>query len=340
MTTSPVHCTLDLDSPGKQVGRLEVPRSTNTGGWSQLFVPIAKLAHGSGPTVLLLAGNHGDEYEGQIAALKLLRQLDAEQITGRLIVIPCLSPEAARAGTRLWPSGANFNRSFPGRADGMPNEQLADFLTTVLIPMSDVVIDVHSGGQDSRFLPCSHMHWVNDRDQRRRMAEGMFAWNTDHHFIYIDVAGSGLLPNEAERQGKLVITAELGGGGYVSSRMHDLTERGLNNVLRHVGVLAGDVETRASLGLPDAVILDGRTEANYVFAPESGLWETLVDPGDEVAEGQPVGRIHFLERPDREPTVVSSPCDGVIVNVRARAATDQGDNIFVAATVLALGELE
>lgn len=339
MTTSPVNCTIDLDGPGKQVGRLEVPRSTNTGGWSQLWVPIASIGNGDGPTVLLLSGNHGDEYEGQIAALKLLRELEPAQITGRLIVIPCLSPEAAKAGTRLWPSGANFNRSFPGRADGAPNEQLADFLTTVLIPRSDVVIDVHSGGQDSRFLPCSHMHWVDDDAQRRQMAEGMFAWNTDHHFIYIDVAGSGLLPNEAERQGKLVITAELGGGGYVSARMHDLTERGLKNVLRHVGVLAGTVETRASLGLPDAVILDGRSEANYVFAPESGLWEALVDPGDPITAGEPVGRLHFLERPDRAPTVVNSPCAGIIVNVRARASTEQGDNIFVAATVLGRSEL-
>ena len=205
--------------------------------------------------------------------------------------------------------------------------------------MSDVVVDVHSGGDDSLFLPCSHMHWVDDSDQRKRMAAGMFAWNTDHHFIYIDVAGSGLLPSEAERQGKLVITAELGGGGYVSARMHDLTERGLKNVLRHLGVLVGEVETRASLGLPDAVILDGRTPANYVFAPESGIWETLVDPGDAVAEGQSVGRIHSLERPDQAPIVVESPCDGIIVNVRARAATAQGDNIFVAAGLLSPGEL-
>ena len=48
-----------------------------------------------------------------------------EQVSGRVIVIPCLSPEASRAGTRLWPSGANFNRSFPGALDGPPNEQLA-----------------------------------------------------------------------------------------------------------------------------------------------------------------------------------------------------------------------
>ena len=171
-TCGPVHCTLDLSASGRQVGRLELPRSTNTSGWSHLFIPIATVGNGDGPTVVVLAGNHGDEYEGQIAALKLLRHLDEDDVSGRVIIIPCLSPQASSSGTRLWPSGANFNRSFPGRPDGPPNEQLAHFLTTVLMPMSDVVIDIHTGGRSARFVPCSHMHWVEKPEQRREMREG------------------------------------------------------------------------------------------------------------------------------------------------------------------------
>jgi predicted deacylase len=334
-----VQCTVDFDRPGRHVGHLELPRSTNTSGWSHLFVPIAVVANGDGPTVLVLAGNHGDEYEGQIAALGLLRGLDPAEVSGSVVIIPCLSPEASLAGTRLWPSGANFNRSFPGRPDGAPDEQLAWFLTTVLMPMADVVIDIHTGGRSARFVSCSHMHWVEDPAQRRRMAAGMFAWNTDHHLIYVDIAGSGLLPSEAERQGKTVVTTELGGGGYSSARNHGIARRGLANVLRHVGVLAGEVETRSSMGLADAVLLDGRETSNYLLAPESGLWETLFDPGDVVAAGQPVGRIHFVERPEREPVAVRSPVDGVVACVRAIVPTQQGDNVLVVGTVMGREEL-
>ena len=134
------------------------------------------------------------------------------QVTGRVIVIPCLSPAASKAGTRLWPSGANFNRSFPGSPTGPANEQLADYLTRVLFPMADAVIDIHTGGNSAYFIPCSHMHVVDDPAQRQAMLAGMLAWNTDHHFLYIDIAGSGLLPVEAEDQGKIVVTTELGGG--------------------------------------------------------------------------------------------------------------------------------
>jgi N-alpha-acetyl-L-2,4-diaminobutyrate deacetylase len=336
---SAVECTIDLGAPGRQVGRLEIPKSTNTGGWAHQFIPIASIAGGDGPTALVLGGNHGDEYEGQVAGLKLLRGLRPEQVHGRVIVIPCLSPEASRAGTRLWPNGVNFNRSFPGRADGAPNEQLADFISTVLMPMSDYVIDMHSGGRTAHVVPCSHMHVVDDPAQRRAMLDGMLAWCSDVHYLYIDVAGSGLLPVEAERQGKVVVTTELGGGGLVTKAVHDLSERGLANVLRHAGILEGEVETRASLGLPPAPILDGRDPRTYVFAPASGIFETLVEPADAVTAGQPIGRIWSLEHPESEPVTIEAPLDAVAVGIRAISWTEQGDNVFALGVPIAAEDL-
>jgi len=326
-----VSCTIDFTAPGKQVGRLELPKSTNTSAWAQEQIPIACIsgdtfASGDGPTALVLGGNHGDEYEGQVAGLKLLRGLRPGSVHGRVIIVPCLSPEASRAGTRLWPSGSNFNRSFPGRPDGPPNEQLAHFVSTVLFPLADYVIDIHSGGTSQAFIPCSHMHVVRDRGQRRAMLEAMLAWGTDYHFLYIaDIAGSGLLPVEADRQGKVVVTTELGGGGAVWARVHRLAERGLANVLRHAGVLEGEVVRRS----PPGVILDGRDPRNYVYAPVSGIFETLVDPGDPVRAGDPVGRIHSLELPGLEAVVVEAPLDGVTVSIRALSQTRQGDNVLV-----------
>ncbi|MBA2476930.1 MAG: succinylglutamate desuccinylase/aspartoacylase family protein [Actinobacteria bacterium] len=326
MSDSPISCTVDLDAQGRQLGRLRVPRSTNTAGWASVYVPIVTVASGSGPTVLVLGGSHGDEYEGQVAALNLARELAPEQVSGRVTIIPCLSMEASAAGTRLWPSGANFNRSFPGSTDGPANEQLADFLTRELFPRADVVIDMHSGGRSTLFLPCSHMHVVENAGQRRQMLEGMLAWNTDWHYLYIDVAGTGLLPVEAERQGKVVVTTELGGGGHVTAATHRISQDGLANVLRWAGALEGEVETR-----DDAVILDGRDPANYLFAQESGVFEALVDPGEPVTAGQPLGRLHFLERPDREPETIEAPLAGVVAGIRAISTTAQGDSVIVLA---------
>ena len=166
-----------------------------------------------------MAGNHGDEYPGQVAILRLMRdaRADPEQVLGRVILIPALNMPAAKAATRLSPlDGKNLNRSFPGRADGTPTEMIAHYLTTVLFPLADVVIDIHTGGRSVDFYPCAHMHLVDDREQRRQMVEGTLAWNTDFAFLYADIAGTGLLPVEAERQGKIVITTEMGGGEPVT----------------------------------------------------------------------------------------------------------------------------
>jgi N-alpha-acetyl-L-2,4-diaminobutyrate deacetylase len=177
---------------------------------------------------------------------------------------------------------------------------------------------------------------VDDDEQRRAMAAAMLAWGTDYHFVYVDVAGSGLLVGEAERQGKTVVATELGGGGHVTASTHRIAREGLANVLRHTGVLQGEV-VAARRSPP--VIGRATEPENFLFAPESGLWETLVELGQRVRTGEPVGRIHFLERPDREPTVVSARCDSIVLKVRAIATTEQGDNVAVVAREIELEEL-
>jgi len=340
MGESPVSCTIDLTADGKQTGMLRVPRSSNTSGWSSLNVPIVSVANGAGSTALVIGGVHGDEPEGQVAALKLARELQPEKVTGRVIVIPCASPEASRAFTRLWPSGANLNRSFPGSPTGPADEQLAHFLSIELFPLADVVVDIHSGGRSALHLPWSEMQWIEDAAQRRQMVDGMLAWNTDWCCVYIDIAGTGLLVSEAARQGKIVVSTELGGGGHVTAAIHRLAANGLLNVLRRFDVVEGEAVTRASLGLPEQVLLMATELDNYLPAPESGLFETLVDLGQRVDVDEPVGRIHYLERPDRAPEVIRSKTAGTVCVVRAIATTDQGDNVVVVAREAHRSELD
>jgi predicted deacylase len=324
---SPVRCTIDLERAGKQLGQLRVPRSTNTGGWSTLCIPIGSIGGGDGPTALVLGGVHGDEAEGPVAALNLLREVVPDDVAGRLVVVPCLSPEAAKAYTRLWPSGANLNRSFPGSPSGSLDEQLADYLSRYLIPAADVVVDIHSGGRTGLCLPWAEMHWVDDAAQRAAMVEGMLAWNTEWCVVYIDIAGTGLLVGEAERQGKTVVSTELGGGGHVTAAIHRLARSGLENVLRRFGVLAGEPEPRR---VPARILMATELD-DYLLAPESGLWETLVDLGDHVEAGEPVGRIHSLEQPERTAETVLARTSGIVCSVRATPPTEQGDNVAVVA---------
>ncbi len=305
-----------------------MPYSYNLGGWANLLIPIAVVGKSGGPTALVMAGNHGDEYPGQVAILRLMRELlqQPERVRGRVILIPALNMPAAKAATRLSPlDGKNLNRSFPGKPDGTPTEMVADYLTTVLFPLADIVVDIHTGGRSVDFYPCAHMHLVEDRQQRRQMVEGTLAWNTDFAFLYADIAGTGLLPVEAERQGKIVVTTEMGGGEPVSAAVHQTTQTGLRNVLVHFGVLQGQKTTRAEQRLPPTRWVQALNRDDYRFAPESGIYETLLPLGSEVAASQPVGAIHFLERPDREPTNVLANAAGVLLATRGPSLVAQGD---------------
>jgi predicted deacylase len=332
--------SIHLDAPGKQQGHLQVPYSHNLGGWANVMIPMTVIANGTGPTVLVLGGNHGDEYQGQIAAMKLARELTPEMITGRIILIPSLNFPAARSGTRLSPlDGMNMNRAFPGQPEGCVTSQIAHYLTTVLFPTSDVVIDIHSGGRSMDFVPCAHMHLVPDREQRQQMLAAMLAWNTDFSFLYADIAGSGLLPVEAENQGKIVVTTELGGGEGVPARVHRIAQSGLRNVLIHVGLLKGVEQTRESLGKPPTVLVQALDRNDYLLAPESGIFEISVDLGQIVNLGDCVGAIHHLERPDRTPEPIIAGSSGYLITARVPCLTQQGDCVAVIARQVGIDEL-
>jgi len=321
-----IRASVDFSLTGKQFGHLYIPYSYNLAGWANLMVPISVIANGEGPTALVMAGNHGDEYPGQIAIMRLLRELMPEHVTGRIILIPTLTMPGAKASTRLSPlDGKNFNRCFPGNPLGTPSEILADYLTTILFPLADIVVDIHTGGRGVDFYPCAHMHLVPQGPQRDAMLAGTEAWNSDFCFLYADVAGTGLLPVEAESQGKVVITTEMGGSENVTAAVHQLTQSGLRNVLVQTGVLKGEIATRESLGLPPTRWVQALHWEDYRFAPESGVYENIVPLGNAVTAGQTLGAIHFLERPEREPIDVVAVRDGILIATRAPSIVAQGD---------------
>ncbi len=66
----------------------------------------------------------------------------------------------------------------------------------------------------------------------------------------------------------------------------------------------------------------------YVYATDGGLFEPLVDLGDEVKAGQPAARIHFHHTPWREPEVVPFKRAGLVLCKRVPARCERGDCLF------------
>jgi predicted deacylase len=327
-TLSNLFTDLDFDRDGKHFGYIQAPQSTNTAGWANLFIPLVIIKRGHGPTALLFGGNHGDEYEGPVTLLKLARDIRPDRVRGRIILVPALNLPAVQANTRLSPlDGRNMNRAFPGSPSDTITGQIAHFVASVLIPMADVVVDVHSGGRSMHFLPSVNMHRVPDPRQMSEMMRLARAWGAPYVFIYRDVAGSGLLPGYAESLGKLTLGTEMGSASQYGPATLKLTYDGLRNVLVELGVL----DDERSVSAAPSRLVASELRDDYIMSPASGIFEPMVELGDAVEVGQPVGCIHFIEQPAWEPLVIRAATAGFVMSRRAIPLTQQGDCVVVVA---------
>lgn len=325
MSASIIVTDIDYDRLGKQLGALAVPQSTNSSGWATEYIPIAVFNGGPGPTALLFGGNHGDEYEGPVALMNLVRALDAGQLQGRVIVVPMLNRPAVAAGTRLSPlDGKNMNRAFPGRPDDSITGMIAHYVSSVLFPLADLVVDIHSGGRSAHFLPSVNMHHVPDAEQMRKMVAAGMAWGAPYVFIYRDVGGVGLLPGLAEQLGKVTLGTEMGSASQFSAEIQGIVEQGLWNVLRHAGIL---VDRTADVPATPAQLVAADQYDDYIMAPVSGIFEPFYEMGAWVEAGRPVGQIHLVEQPFAAPLAVPARTSGMLMSRRAFPLTRQGDCI-------------
>ena len=125
---------IDLDGEGKATGFLRVPHSVHRSAYGWIPIPIVRIKNGNGPRVVMQAGNHGDEWEGQIGLGNLIRALEPRNIQGRLIILPSANFPAAMAGTRTSPiDEGNLNRSFPGDPEGTITQQIAHWIEHALL---------------------------------------------------------------------------------------------------------------------------------------------------------------------------------------------------------------
>jgi predicted deacylase len=328
-TASRIRMGVDLAKLGRQAGYLRAPLSRNTSGWGTVEIPIVVLNHGRGPTVLFTGGVHGDEYEGQIAVSRLTQSLRAEEIQGRVIMLPMVNVPAALNGTRLSPiDNRDLNRCFPGNGRGTFSEMLAHFIDSVILPQVDVSVDVHTAGHSMDAALSTNMHYVADAAIRARTLAAAAAFGAPFNVVFWGVDEGATLTSAVERRGIVSIGTELGGWGRVSVEGVRIGVRGVRNVLKHLGVLEGEPETvqRDGAATRHMMVRDPR---GYSFAPRGGVFEPCHVAGETVREGETAGWLHFLEDVDNPPLEIRYGNSGVLWMASGPGRVQRGDVIAV-----------
>jgi N-alpha-acetyl-L-2,4-diaminobutyrate deacetylase len=326
MIQSPVLATVDFDADGVQHGYLKVPYSGDDSGWGAVMIPVTVVKNDVGPTVIFTGANHGDEYEGPIALWWLSNELKSTNIRGRVIIVPAMNYPAFKAGKRTSSiDGGNMNRAFPGRPDGTITEIIADYFNRALLPMTDYVVDMHSGGKTLDFVPFACAHVLEDKHQQARCIAAMEAFNAPYSLMLLELDPAKMYDTAAEKMGKVFIGTELGGGGSASATTVAIAKRGIVNLLKHVGIVIGEPERGPSISL---VTPDHRS---FVTSEHSGLLEMCVDLGADVKNGEVIALVHDIERTGTPPVEYKATIDGVLAGRHYPSLTQPGDNLAVIA---------
>lgn len=270
-----------------------------------------------GPTGTLVAGVHGDEFEGPPALWRLAEEIRPSALHGRLFIVPVAHVAAFAAGQRVSPvDGANLARVFPGDPDGTVTIRLAHRLFHDLVARSDFVVDCHSGGVRLLFAPVAGFYAAGGaiaaEASRASLALARalalpHLWSMPHR--------DGVLTYEAAKRGIAAAGAEIGGGGGRLERDSELYRLGLRGCLQAWGMLAEAAPTPPEHGH----VLDGDWQA----APVGGFIETHVALGARVSQGDRIATIRDAFGGELEE--MTAPCSGVVLGVRHLCSIEPGE---------------
>jgi predicted deacylase len=306
-------------SPGDLVsGYLEIPAGSDEG----TRVPISVI-HGrrGGPVLALIAGTHGYEYPPIIALQRIRHEIDPSKLSGTLILVHVANLPSFLGRTIYYNpiDGKNLNRVYPGDPEGTVSDRIADVLYRQVIEPADYVIDMHGGDGNEALRPYLYLTTTGDLelDEQSRglgLAFGLDTiviqgeWSDEHEdHIYTEWAALGL--------GKPAITTETGSMGSTDERLVDLAERGVWNLLRHLGMIAGQPQPT-----PAVVWLE---EGQVVRSPEAAMFQPAVLPGYFVEEGGLLGTlVDFFGDPIQP---ITAPFAGVVNYVIGTPPVDENE---------------
>ncbi len=323
---------IDFAKPGKHHYQLAMPLD---GTWGFSLVPLTVINGLRGQNkdgVICFGGTHGNEYEGQVGVKRLATDLDPAEMTGRVILMPRLSESACQANSRTSPlDGVNMNRAFPGHARGTISSRIAHFVKTRVFPLGRVVIDIHSGGMEGAFPHCTSFHPIPDAAQQAETAKVSQLFDTGFVMIYSSAMAHGLLTDEAEAEGKVTIGSEFGAGAATDRLGVRHAYEGTKNVLRHYGLLPGEIVRVRPEGSPAVRLISAPHLDAYVPTPCDGVWEPIVEPGEAVEQGQLVGRLHDFADHSTPGRDILAPRSGFIMMLHLSARPVKGQTLFVVA---------
>ena len=289
---------------------LEIPVTTITGARP-------------GPTLALIAGNHGYEYPPIVALQRLRGAIDAASLAGTVIMVHVANMPSFLGRTVYFSplDGKNLNRVYPGRVDGTPSERIAYAITKEVIERADYVLDLHCGDGNESLRPYVYQAVTSDERMNAETARLALAFGIDHILIDrnrpTDPTASLYCSTTAVTRGKPALTIESGSLGQTDEMSVERIVTGVRGVMRELKMTES--------GPPpflDPVYLEPSV---VITSPVTGLLYPYVEPDQKVESGALIARItNFF---GEEIATVRTPIGGVVLYVVATPPIVKGQPV-------------
>jgi len=289
-------------------------------GWSAIVVRGAA----DGPTFLVTAGVHGDEYEGMEGIRRFIKELEPAELSGTVIAIPVVHEAAFAGKQRTSPlDGLDLARTFPGRVDGSPTERIAHALRFDLLPQCDFYCDLHSAAMHYEILQLSGYQLgppeFNNKQHGACVAFGLpLIWATSY------LPGRSL---SAAREADVpAMYVEYTGGGACPEADVEHCRAALHRVTACLDMTEHDFPRE----FDGTFVSDDSDESGHLqaqgIAAHSGFFRNDLALGDRVCRGDAVGVI--LDAFGCVQSSLHAEGDGRIVKLRKTRYVEKGESCF------------
>ncbi len=279
-----------------------------------ILVPvIVERAKVDGPTVLLMAGLHGDEINGIEIIRRIIRKGFHKPQVGTIICLPVFNIFGFLNVKRELPDGRDLNRSFPGSESGSLASQFAYHFMKEIAPHVDYVVDFHTGSAQRNNFPQIRCVFEDaDSMDLARVFNPPFILNSSHI--------SKTIRESIFKLGKHMLLFE---GGKTNNIEELVVEEGINGVKRmmsHLGMRSFKIDISKDRS---PVLL---TESKWMRSPNSGMFQSLVKNGSRVEKNEVIGMV--TDPYGKIERKVKASMTGYIICLNESPVVYKGDAIF------------
>jgi len=289
-----------------------------------------------GPTFTVTAGLYPLEFCGVEAASRLYQQLDPDEISGKLVIIPVVNMPILQFRTPMFAltkslspmDGKDITKVFPGDPEGTVTDVLAYKLFNDVILGSNYHVDLRGGDIDESHL--QHTIFLQNGtpidETLKTMAQVFGLKYCLPSRPDISHTMPGTLVYETIIRGIPSIISESGLGFNTQPSDDEVNGHviGVMNLMKHYNMIEGKlVKPDKQYYLePDRV---------RILASLPGIFKHIYDQAEEIRKGEVIGTICDLD--GEVLSAVTAPCDAIIHEMMPRRLVYTGDRIYSLAVV-------